>query len=99
MQMNMFLMRWVYYTDSDETYSMASPEDAVHSVLEHSEGIGEGRETDTGWNAAAVVEEQLVDDADGQCSRVVVVGGDGVGALVGGGDAASGLSVSEGSSK
>jgi hypothetical protein len=100
--MSTFPMRWVYCTDSGEKYNMATPGGAVHSVLEEPARIVGDRETGMGWNAAVVeVGEQLVGDVGVQCSRVVVVvEGGGVGALVGGGDyAASGISVSEGSSK
>jgi hypothetical protein len=56
-------------------YNMEAPGDAVRWVLEHSDRIAGDRETGTDWNAAVAVEEvQPVDDADVQCSRVLVAG-------------------------
>lgn len=73
---------------------MAAPGDAVHSVLEHLGRIEAGRGLGMGWNGAVAVVGEQLGDVGVQCSRVeVAVEGDGVGALVGGGDyAASGIS-------
>lgn len=77
--------------------NMATLGRAVRSGLEHSVRIAEARAMGMDLDVVAVVVEALLGDVGAQCSRVVVVEGGGVEALVDGGDyAAFEMSVSKG---
>ncbi len=81
LQMSRHLTRLVCYMDSGGSRSMLEAlERAARRGLAHSERTGGDREMEgMGWSVAAEGEELAADGAvDVQCSRVEVVGDDGV---------------------